>query len=125
MFHGFRAMFHGQVATKPSRAMMKGIASQREGAALRIYIDAFAVSNYSGHISDTIGSTILGPSTISNISSRVSTFDPGSGQWIYNYFPGDYHEIWRHNYPDGARWNDVWIARVLNTNGDLYVTDVR
>ena len=71
------------------------------------------------------GSTILGPSAISNISSRVSTFDPGSGQWIYNYFPGDYHEIWRHNYPDGARWNDVWIARVLNTNGDLYVTDVR
>lgn len=60
------------------------------------------------------GGLILGVSAISGISSNPTS-----------YFIGDYHEIWRHNYPDGARWNDAWIAHTLGSNGDTYVTDVR
>lgn len=68
---------------------------------------------YVGYISST-GGVILGPSSISSISSTPSF-----------YFIGDYHEIWRHNYPDAARWNNVWIAHPGGFFGDVYVTDVR
>lgn len=68
---------------------------------------------YVAYVSST-GGLILGASTISGISSNPTS-----------YFVGDYHEIWRHNYPDGARWNDAWIARPIGSNGDTYVTDVR
>ena len=67
---------------------------------------------YAAYIS-TSGGIILGPTAISSISSVPSS-----------YFIGDYHEIWRHNYHDGARWNDAWIAHP-GFPGEVYVTDIR
>jgi hypothetical protein len=68
---------------------------------------------YVAYVSST-GGLILGVSAITGISSNPTSS-----------FIGDYHEIWRHNYSDGARWNNAWIAHPAGSNGDTYVTDVK
>lgn len=68
---------------------------------------------YVAYVTST-GTLSLGPSAISTISSNPTS-----------YFIDDYREIWRHNYPDGARWSDAWIAHPVGSNGDTYVTDIR
>lgn len=80
---------------------------------------------FAEYISPTGTPLAGGIQNVGTVTSRVSRFDGVSGTWVYDYFPGDYHEIFYWNYPDGPRFNDVWIGKPIgSTNGDVWVSEV-